>query len=311
MQILCMLIEANQSSVMEQGRQRTAGYSWWRPDLPILKEVMWRAYNDDISATATQLAFHITFSFFPMLLVLLFILTTIDAPHLFDQLMILFRSVLPPEAVTLIIQVLEDVSDSGWGFFFTSLSLALWWAVSGLHVLILAVNRAHGVTEYRSYAKRTLLAIGLTVLLTVLLVLATALTIGGHWFGVRLAHSLGMSHWFLLIWSLLRWPAIFAAVVGGLLVLFTVSPRLPISVWRALPGAVLGGSLWVMVTALFAWYIKSFATYNRIYGSIGGMIMLMLWMYLCALVILLGAELNGALYRRRYGSMEGNTSQQS
>ena len=75
------------------------------------------------------------------------------------------------------------------------------------------------------------------------------------------------------------------------------------SAGRALPGAVLGGSGWVLATSLFGWYINKFASYNNVYGSIGGMIVLMLWLYVGGIVILLGAELNGALYRRRYGTL--------
>jgi membrane protein len=90
-------------------------------------------------------------------------------------------------------------------------------------------------------------------------------------------------------------------VVGGLVVLYTAAPKLPVSARRALPGAVFGGGGWVVTTWIFGWYIKSIASYNRVYGSIGGMIVLMVWLYVAGLIILLGAELNGALYRRRHG----------
>lgn len=286
---------------MELGRQQARAHSWWRPDLPIWRQALRNALKHDISATATQLAFHFTFAFFPTLMVLAFGLTTIEAPFLFVRIMSALQTVLPPSAVTLVAQVLEEVRrGSGWGIFWTGLSLALWSAVSGLHVVICAINTAYGVEDHRPYWLRSLLALLMTVLLAVLLVLAAALVIGGRWLGVRLMHWIGLDAWFAAWWPLLRWPAILLAVIGSLLVLYTAAPNLPISAWRALPGAVFGAAGWIVSTVLFAWYINNFASYNRVYGSIGGVIVLMLWLYVGGIVILLGAELNGALYRRNH-----------
>ena len=295
---------------MELGRRRnpirppTPHHLWWRPDAHIWRRVLRRAIDHDISATATQLAFHFTFSFFPLLMVLAFVLTQIEAPFLFARIMLTLKTLLPPAATVLIAQVLEEVRrGSGWHVFFTGLSLALWSSVSGLQVLICAINGAHGVTDDRPYWKRSLLAVGLTLLLALLLVLATALVIGGRWLGIRISGWLGHDADFIRLWVMLRWPVIVLAVIGGLLVLYTAAPKLPISAWRALPGAVLGGTGWVLATSIFGWYINTFASYNKVYGSIGGMIVLMLWLYVGGIVILLGAELNGALYRRRYGTL--------
>jgi membrane protein len=280
----------------------TQHHLWWRPDAQIWRQVLRRAIDDDISATATQLAFHFTFSFFPLLMVLAFILTQIDAPFLFSRIMLALGTVLPPSATNLIEQVLDEVRrGSGWHVFFTGLSLAAWSSVSGLHVLICAINAAHGVTDDRPYWKRSLLALGMTLFLAVLLVVAAALVIGGRWLGIRISTWLGHDADFVRLWVMLRWPVILLAVIGGLLVLYTAAPKLPISPWRALPGAVLGGTGWVVATSIFGWYINTFATYNKVYGSIGGMIVLMLWLYVGGVVLLFGAELNGALYRRRHG----------
>ncbi len=275
---------------------------WWRPDLAIWKYVIRRALKDDITATASQLAFHFTFTFFPMLMVLAALLTKIEAPFLFARIMYALRTLLPQSTAELLVQVLNDVhDDSGWGILLTGLSLALWWAVGGLHVLICAINSAYGISDDRPYWKRSLLALGMTLLLAVLLVLATALVIGGQWLGLRISSWFGYNAGFIRFWSLLRWPVIIFCVMCSFLVLYTAAPRLPISAWRALPGAILGGAGWVLSTSIFAWYIRNFASYNRVYGSIGGMIVLMLWLYVGGIIILLGAELNGALYRRRYG----------
>lgn len=274
---------------------------WWRPDASIWRRVVRRAIDDNISATATQLAFHFTFSFFPLLMVLASVLTQIEAPFLFVRIMLALNTLLPPSATTLIAQVLEEVrKGSGWHVFLTGLSLAAWSSVSGLHVLICAINGAHGVTDDRQYWKRTLLALGMTLFLALLLVVATALVLGGRWLGVRISTWLGHDADFVRLWVMLRWPVILLAVISGLLVLYTAAPKLPISAWRALPGAILGGTGWVIATTLFGWYINTFASYNKVYGSIGGMIVLMLWLYVGGIVILLGAELNGALYRRRH-----------
>ncbi|HSH78283.1 MAG TPA: YihY/virulence factor BrkB family protein [Herpetosiphonaceae bacterium] len=287
---------------MELGRGESKLYRWWRIDLDVIRRVARSAHAHDISATATQVAFHATFAFFPALMVLAAVLTTIDVPWLFTRVLLALQTILPPSAMELVTRVLEEVErGSNWGIVLSGLSLALWSAVSGLHVLICAINTAHLVEDDRPYWKRSLLAVLLTLLLVTLLLAASALVIGGRWLGVRLSGWFGYDSSFLQLWVLLRWPAILVAVIGGLLVLYTAAPKLPITPWRALPGAVLGGGLWVAVTSIFAWYIGNFASYNRVYGSIGGVIVLMLWLYVGGVVILLGAELNGVLYRRRYG----------
>ena len=286
---------------MELGQRHRTLQRWWRVDLEVMKRVARNALAHDISATATQVAFNFTFAFFPMLMVLGSVLTMIDAPWLFARIMLALAALLPPSAMDLVAQVLAEVDrGSNWGIFFTGLSLALWSAISGLHAIICAINAAHEVDDDRPYWKRTLLAMLLTLILVSLLVVASALVLGGRWLGVRLSSWAGYDSWFVYVWVLLRWPVILLAVIGGLLVLYTAAPKLPITSWRALPGAVLGGGLWVVVTSLFAWYIGNFASYNRVYGSIGGVIVLMLWLYVGAIVILLGAELNGVLYRRRH-----------
>lgn len=289
---------------MELGQPQAPVHRWWYPDRQILRLTVRNAWDDDISAVATQLAYHFTFAFFPSLMILAYVLTTIEAPFLFARILLALRTLLPPSAVALVLQVLEEVRrGSGWHILAAGLSLATTSSVSGLHVLICAINHAYGVDDDRPYWKRSLLAIAMTVLLALLLLIATVLVVGGRWLGVRMMTWIGLGARFETWWALLRWPAIGVLVVGALLILYTAAPKLPISLWRSLPGAVLGGALWVLATSLFGWYINNLSSYNRVYGSIGGLIVLMLWLYVVGMVILLGAELNGVLYRRRHGAL--------
>jgi membrane protein len=290
---------------MELGRQQAPARHWWRPDLQIAKRVFRRAVRHNISATATQIAYHFTFAFFPALMLLAYFMaaieTTFTGLNLFARIMLALHTVLPASAVTLVDQVLEEVRrGSGWHILLSGSILALWSSVSGLQVLICAVNHAYGVDDDRPYWKRSLLALGMTLLLAALLLGATTLVLGGRWLGERVMTLVGLGDWFPEWWSLLRWPIILLSVIGGLLVLYTASPKLPVSARRAMPGALTGGSSWTLATAAFGWYIQNLASYNRVYGSIGGMIVLMVWLYVTGVIILLGAELNGALYRRRH-----------
>lgn len=294
--------ERHRPKAGEPEQPQVALQRWWRLDVEVFKQVAHRALDHDISAIATQLAYHFTFSLFPALLVLATALTTIDAPDIFMRIMSTLDSVLPKSAITLVQQVLHEVQrGSGWQLFLTGLTLAVWSSVSGLLVLISAVNNAFGIPEHRPYWKRAILAIFMTMLLTTLLIIATFLMLGGHWLAIRITFWSGLNTEYAGWWVMLRWPLTIFAVISGLVVLYTAAPNLPISAFRALPGAILGGSGWVIATSIFGWYIQNFASYNRVYGSIGGVIVLMLWMYMGGMVILLGAELNGVLYRRRHG----------
>jgi membrane protein len=173
--------------MMELGERHAPVHSWWRPDLLIAKQVLRRAVRHNISATATQLAYHFTFTFFPALMVLAYILTTIDAPSLFARLMLALHTLLPRSANTLVDQVLSEVrKGSGWHILLSGLILSLTSAVSGLQVLICAINHAFGVDDDRPYWKRSLLALLMTILLAILLLIALVLVIWGRWLGVHL-----------------------------------------------------------------------------------------------------------------------------
>ena len=166
---------------MELGQRHAPVHRGWQPDLLIAKQVLRRALQHNISATATQLAYHFTIMFFPTLMILAYILTTIEAPFLFARLMLALHTLLPASANTLVDQVLAEVrKGSGWHILLSGLILSLTSAVSGLHVLICAINHAYGVDDDRPYWKRSLLALLMTLLLALLLCIALVLVIWGN-----------------------------------------------------------------------------------------------------------------------------------
>jgi membrane protein len=151
------------------------------------------------------------------------------------------------------------------------------------------------VTEWRSWWKRRLLAVLLTVALALFVIIALALILVGPTLAFRLADWLGLGSAVALVWTLIRWPLILFCVVFGVDLVYHFAPnRRGRWVWIT-PGSVLATALWIVSSFGFRVYVTNFVDYTAAYGAIGGAIVIMLWFYVSSLAILIGAELNAVI----------------
>jgi membrane protein len=180
-----------------------------------------------------------------------------------------------------------------------SLLLSLWSAASGVDALMEGVNAAYGLEETRSWLKRRWMAIRFTLALSAFVVITigaiTALPLlVEHFFGLGSAAS--------NLISILRWPALAFAVMLGLSELYRLAPnRPPPRPRQLLAGTVLGTVVWLVASLLFSVYASSFGRFNKTYGVFGGFVVLLFWLWVSAMAILLGGELNAELEADRSG----------
>jgi membrane protein len=206
---------------------------------------------------------------------------------------------LPPEAATIITDQLVRLTSAGrgalgWGALI-ALALALWSASRSTMALMAALNIAYGESEKRGfvrlYATGLLLTLGgiLFAILSLALVAALPVVIG------FLDLPAGL-RWAI---SLVKWPVLAALILAGLAVVYRIVPSRAPARWRwVTPGALAATALWIIGSVGFSIYVGNFGSYNETYGSLGAVVVLMLWMYLSAYVVLLGAELNAEAERQ-------------
>jgi membrane protein len=255
--------------------------------------------KDDVLGRAAQLSFYFLLALFPLLIFLTAVIGQVFAGNIdlyFDMLSYLQR-LMPASAYQLVRGTLEELTLAASG---TKLSLGLlatlWTASSGMEAIINALNVAYEIRERRPWWRRRLVAISLTVLLSVISGLAAALALFGGRIGSFLADRYGLGDVFGRLWFTLQFgfPPFFMMVMFALIYRF--APNVRAHGWQALvPGAAVGVGLWIGATGLFRLYLSFFDTYSKTYGSLGTVIVLLLWLYLSGAAILIGGEVNSEI----------------
>jgi membrane protein len=251
--------------------------------------------QDNALGLAAQLAYYLLLALVPAL-VFLVALTSFFPPSLLEQILHGLQSVAPAEIDRMLRDQTASIAAGNDGGLLTlGFAMALWSSSAAVVAVTDALNRAYDIEEGRSWWKVRLQAIALTIGLALFIVLAFGLVLAGPTLATRLASSSGLGPAFEWGWKVLQWPVVFALVATALGILFYFGPDADQDWEWITPGAVLGALLWLAASLLFKLYVANFASYNETYGSLGGVIVLMLWFYLSSLAILVGAEMNAEI----------------
>ena len=296
--------------VAHGGRGREADRPGEIP-LPGWKDILWRAWaevsDQNLFLIAGGVTYAVLLALFPGLAALVSLYgLAFDAAQIEKQVAAL-SGVLPAQTQELLSQQLHslvEASSSALGFAaVVGLLLALWSASRGMSGLITAINIAYEEKERRSFLKFNLIAIGLTIGLVVGGILAIAL-IAVLPAAMQLVEIGSATKWLLL---LVQWPLLIILVLAGLAVLYRFGPDRDKPQWRwVTPGAIAATALWIVASVGFTVYVANFNSYDKTYGSLGGVVILLTWLYLSALMVLLGAVINAQSERQtRKDSTEG------
>jgi membrane protein len=212
---------------------------------------------------------------------------------LFDYL----ARVMPPSAYQQISQTMIEVSSaSSGGKISFGLLAALWAASNGMTAITTSLNSAYDVEETRPWWKQRLTAIALTMSLSVLIISALILVVAGGWIADWLAASFGLGSMFPIAWKIIQWPIVLFCIILAFALIYYFAPDIHEQKWHWLtPGAAIGVALWLLVSIVFRVYLNFFNSYSATYGSLGAVIILMLWLYFTGAAVLIGGEINSEI----------------
>jgi membrane protein len=269
-----------------------------------LAERVWAELSDDeVTERAAALSYYFLFALFPALLFLIALLGFLPLGGLQERLMAYMRDVLPPDAASTLERTLTEVLHARRsGLLSLGALVALWASSNGMVSVMQTMNMVFDVEERRPWWKQRLLAILLTVAFSMFIVAALTLIVFGPKIGEVAASWFGLGEAFMAAWNLISVPLVIACALIGIELVYYLAPASDQRWQGVTPGAALALVLWLAMSFGLRFYVARFANYSATYGGIGGVILLMLWLYLSALVLLVGAEIDSeiqAAVRRR------------
>ena len=262
---------------------------------------------DDCLGLAAQLAYYSFLALFPALLFLVAIVSFIPIAGLLDAITGNLSRVAPSEVLSIIQdQILKIAHEKDGGLLTLGMIGTVWSTSAGLNAIIETLNQAYDIQEGRPWWKVKLVALGLTVTLAVFIVMSFTLVLVGPMLAEKVAVWAHMGPAFTWSWKILQWPIVFLLVTLAVALIYYYAPdAVQEWVWIT-PGSLLATTLWLLISLAFKFYVSHFASYNATYGAIGGVIVLMLWFYMSALAVLVGAELNAEIeHASPYGKAPG------
>ena len=262
----------------------------------LLKRVAKEISEDDCLGLAAQLAYYFFLALFPAILFVLAIASFFPLTNFIDEVGRSLRPIAPAEILTFLEEQLRRVSSADSGGILTLGMLGAIWSSSAAVVAIVgALNRAYDIEEGRPWWKVRLTAIGLTVGLAVFILVSMTLIVAGPALADKVAEMMHLGPAFAWTWKILQWPVVFLIVVTAVAMVYYFAPDAEQDwVWIT-PGSVLATTLWVLASLGFRFYVTNFASYNETYGTIGGVMVLLLWFYVSGIALLIGAELNAEI----------------
>ena len=251
--------------------------------------------DDEMSTYASALAYQMLFSLFPFILFLIALIGFLHLPDFFSWLRLQSELVLPPQALEQVNPVIDQLQQSKGGLLSVGIVIALWTASAGVRLMMSAMNAAYDVVEGRPAWKRFPLSIIYTVGVAGMLLIAAALMVLGPQVMSWIAAQVGLEYFIVTLWTIARWPVIVILLMVAVALIYYVMPDVKQEFRFITPGSVLAVVVWIIASLGFGFYVKEFANYNAMYGSIGAIIVLLLYFYISAAVLLLGAEMNAVI----------------
>ena len=279
-------------------RPHEIGLAGWKAILLRTKDEI---ADDHVSLMAAGVAFYALLATFPAIAAAISIAGMLFDPAIVAQQFSEWANVLPENAAEILqnqAQTVAGQANTSLGFTaIFSLLLALYGASKGVKTLIEGINAAYDEDETRSFIKLNMVSVALTVSL----LFGLLVTLGISFALPMILNAVAASPVWASIFALLRWPLLALFAVAALGLLYRFGPAREDARWRWLtPGAILAVTIWIAATFAFAFYVRNFGTYNETYGTLGGVIILLTWLWLSAFIALLGAELNAEMERQTW-----------
>ncbi|MTH53562.1 YihY family inner membrane protein [Bacillus mangrovi] len=264
----------------------------------IIIEWLKRFSRDEVAGLSAELAYFFLLSLFPFMIALIALITFI--PLSIEDLLKFIRQYAPADTILIMENALYQLMNQEQGLLFAfGILAAVWSASNGIDSIMRAFNKAFEVTESRSFLKSRLLAILLAIVMMAVIIIALLFPVFGQEIGMFIFESFGIPGLFFTVWNVIRWAASAVIIFMIFILLHKWAPNKRMK-WRdAFPGALFAAVGWIAVSYLFSYYVSNFGNYSATYGSIGGIIVLMIWFYMTGMIIIMSGELNALLVKRK------------
>ena len=261
---------------------------------------VWGGINkNDLLNRAYELAYNFLLAVFPLLLFLIAVLGAFasEGGRLRIDLFLYLQQILPPSAYQLLLNTIDEIAqNAGGGKATFGLLFALYSGSGGMTQLISTLNAAYEVHEGRSWLRVHVISLGLTVVMAVLVITALLLVLVGGKFFAFIGHGLASNYFAVAFGKFLQWTLALAFVVLAFAIIYYYAPDVKERHWYWItPGSVVGVILWVVASIVLRGYLHFFNSYSKTYGSLGAVMILMLWFYITGLAFLVGGEINSTI----------------
>lgn len=266
--------------------------------------------DDSISAYSAQAAFFIIISAFPLVMLLLTLLKYL--PYFSDGTAMIEFDMLPKEINVFVTGMLNEIIAKSTGTVLSVTAVTtLWSASKGVYSIMQGLTAAYSIEESRSYFKMRFMSVVYTAILVVMLIAALGFLVFGNTIYQALINYLPIAAENIRIISRgIKWLLGFGVLVLMFVLLYIAMPNRKSTVFQELPGALVSAVGWIVFSYIYSFYIDNFSNYANVYGSLTAIVLLMLWLYFCMYIMLLGAEINVAwngTYRRIAARIFRNT----
>ena len=272
-----------------------------------LKELHRKTADDDILNGAAVLGFYLMLAIFPAMIFVLAVIPYLPIANIDQAIMDLLRQALPASAADMFAGVVQDVTQEQRGDLLSfGLLVALWATSTGMYAIMQQLNIAYDVDEGRGFLRARLVAIALSLLFVVLVLGGFSLIVLGgqiqEWLGSRFGFDGALLAFFIVF----RWMLILAGLLLAFSVIYYLAPNVEQKFKFITAGSVVGVVVLLVASLAFAWYTQSFGTYDATYGSVGAVMVLMMWLFIAGFAILFGSEINVLIERHDAGGKQND-----
>ncbi|QFZ71971.1 YihY family inner membrane protein [Streptomyces fagopyri] len=258
--------------------------------------------DDELADRAAALTYYGVLALFPALLVLVSLLGVIGRSAT-DKVLANLRQLTPGAAhdiITRSVEQLRNNSGAGSVVAVIGIVLAVWSASGYVAAFIRAANAVYDMPEGRPVWKILPVRVGVTVVLMVLAVAGSVIVVFSGGVARQAGSALGVGDTALAVWSVAKWPVLVVLVTVMIAILYWATPNAKVKGFRWItPGSLLALMIWMIASAGFAFYVANFASYNKTYGTMAGVIVFLVWLWISNLAILLGLEFDAETIRQR------------
>lgn len=272
--------------------------NWFRTSYSLVRTLIMRLSKDDLPSLSAQLSYYLLLAFFPFLIFLFSLMgfANLSEEALINNIVLL----LPRDAGESVRTIVREVTANRSGALLSfGLIGSLWTASGGVNALIKGLNKAYEESETRRFWILRIISIAAMFVLALVILISMGLLVFGQTIERKVFPIIGIPDRWSSTWDLLQWIVPLFALFFVFLLLYRIAPNRRLR-WRAvLPGSVFATVGWIACSLLFAFYVNNFGNYSRTYGSLGGIIILLIWLYLSSMIVLIGGEINAFLARRK------------